>query len=100
MCRRLVLLAVNALQAVAGGFITIAIEHTVKQANKIKETYVGQVLTVLIETRKKTSPDTWFGFTPQYIKVGVKSSVSMYNTVVLVKLTKVEHDYVIGEIQQ
>ena len=62
-----------------------------------KKRFLNKKLSVLVEVKSKSKPQFWQGHTDNYLKVLFKSNNNLKNKLVVVKLEKIEQDYVLGK---
>ncbi|MCF7906960.1 tRNA (N(6)-L-threonylcarbamoyladenosine(37)-C(2))-methylthiotransferase MtaB [Patescibacteria group bacterium] len=65
-----------------------------KQAMKIKKSYQGETLPILIEGKKQ---DFWQGFSHNYLRVFLKSQSDLANKIVIVKIKDLKKGFLEGE---
>ncbi len=66
-------------------------------ASIYKEQFLGKTMEALMETRLKDNADFWEGYTDNYIKVLVKSKVSLKNKIASLRLKKTMGDRILAE---
>ncbi len=75
----------------------IMIEAAVQCERQFLETQVGLVCPVLFE---QSEDGYWWGYTPNYTQVGVKSTHCLQGKVVKVKITEAKDTYCIGKTEE
>jgi threonylcarbamoyladenosine tRNA methylthiotransferase MtaB len=63
-----------------------------------KKQFLNKVMDVLIETRLKDKSEFWDGHTDNYIKVMVKSGISLKNQLIKVRLAEILEDAVLADL--
>ncbi len=66
-----------------------------KSENKFMGKLIGKAHSVLFETEEE---DLSFGYTPNYVKVAVKTDLSLCGQIKNVKIVSIENSYCIGEL--
>lgn len=62
-----------------------------------KKQFLNKDMKVLIETRSKESPNSWEGYTSNYIKVLVKSGQDLKNQLISLRLKKIVKDFMLSD---
>ncbi len=73
----------------------VLIEMGRRASEKIRQKYLGRTLPVLIESKKNFY---WSGFSPNYLRVFVKSRSNLSNRIISVKLTELYKEGMKGEM--
>ena len=65
-------------------------------ALKYKKQFLNKNMPVLIECRSKDKPDSWEGYTDNYLKVLIKSNLELKNQLIPLKLKEIDRDFVLA----
>lgn len=60
--------------------------------------FINNKMPALVEDTVKEAPDLWEGHTDNYLKIWTRSAKNLKNQMVMVKLNKIQNDYIVADI--